>query len=231
STSSILISTQLSFTALFSFLVVRQRFTAYSINAVILLTVGPIVLGLSSSKDRPEGESNRKYYLGFFMTITASVLIGVILPLTERTYKMVNEGMSYVVVMEVQFVIGVFGSVFCLVGMLVSKDFEAIRREAKEFGLGEEKYYVVLIFGAIFWQFTNLGLVGVISCSSSLFGGILIAVLLPLLEILSVIFFHENFDGSKGVALALCLWGFVSYLYGERKQQKKLKKKREVELP
>ncbi|ONK64570.1 uncharacterized protein A4U43_C07F27470 [Asparagus officinalis] len=107
----------------------------------------------------------------------------------------------------------------------------AIRREAKEFGLGEEKYYVVLIFGAIFWQFTNLGLVGVISCSSSLFGGILIAVLLPLLEILSVIFFHENFDGSKGVALALCLWGFVSYLYGERKQQKKLKKKREVELP
>jgi len=109
---------------------------------------------------------------------------------------------------------------------------QAIPREAREFRLGEVKYYMVLIFDAIFWQLTNMGLFGLLSCSSSLFSGILIAVLLPVCEILAVIFLHEKFDGSKGVALALCLWGFTSYLYGERKLSKRLKKMtNEVEIP
>jgi fatty-acid desaturase len=40
-------------------------------------------------------------------------------------------------------------------------------------------------------------------------------VLIPVTEVLAVMFFHEPFNGTKGVALALSLWGFVSYFYGE----------------
>jgi hypothetical protein len=62
--------------------------------------------------------------------------------------------------------------------------------------------------------------VGLITCASSLLAGIMIAVLLPLSEVLAVIFLHEKFDGPKGIALVLSLWGFASYLYGEKAQSK-----------
>ena len=68
-----------------------------------------------------------------------------------------------------------------------------------------------------------MGAVGIIFCASSLLSGIVIAVLLPMTEILAVIFFREKFQAEKGVALALSLWGFVSYFYGEIKDDKKKK--------
>ncbi|KAG0460884.1 hypothetical protein HPP92_021181 [Vanilla planifolia] len=60
STSSLIISTQLGFTAVFAFFIVGHRFTAESINAVIILTFGAVVLGVHANGDRPEGESRRE---------------------------------------------------------------------------------------------------------------------------------------------------------------------------
>ena len=88
-------------------------------------------------------------------------------------------------------------------------------------GLGETKYYVVLVFSAIIWQTFFVGAMGVIFYASSLLSGIVIAVLLPPTEILAVIFFRESFTAEKGVSLVLSLWGFVSYFYGEIKHSKK----------
>lgn len=103
-----------------------------------------------------------------------------------------------------------------------------IPREAKDYELGETKYYVVLVWSAIMWQFFFLGAIGVIFCASSLLSGIIIAAFLPVTEILAVIVYKENFQAEKGVALVLSLWGFVSYFYGEIKQARK---KKEIELP
>lgn len=107
---------------------------------------------------------------------------------------------------------------------------QVIPREARDFGLGETKYYVVIVWSAIIWQAFFLGAIGVVFCSSSLLSGIIIAVLLPLTEILAVIFYQENFKAEKGVALALSLWGFVSYFYGEIKQNKKKNLAPETEM-
>jgi hypothetical protein len=49
--------------------------------------------------------------------------------------------------------------------------------------------------------------------------------LLPLTEVLAVIFYKESFKAEKGVSLVLSLWGFLSYFYGEIKQAKKQKKR------
>jgi drug/metabolite transporter (DMT)-like permease len=61
STSAILVSTQLAFTVLFAFLVVRQRLTVATANAVALLTAGAVVLGLHVSADRPAGVTGSQY--------------------------------------------------------------------------------------------------------------------------------------------------------------------------
>ncbi|EOY15358.1 Purine permease 3, putative [Theobroma cacao] len=214
STCSIVIASQLAFTAAFAFILVKQKFTSYSVNAVFLLTVGAGVLALRASSDRPDTESNRKYALGFIMTLAAAALYGFVLPLVELMYKKTKQEMSYALVMEIEMVNCLFATGFCTVGMLVNNDFKVIPREAREFDLGETKYYVVAIWSAIMWQFFFLGATGVIFCASSLVSGIIIAVVLPVIEILAVIFYKENFQAEKGVALALSVWGFISYFYG-----------------
>ncbi|KAK7351212.1 hypothetical protein VNO77_10494 [Canavalia gladiata] len=234
STSSLIIASQLGFTALFAFLLVRQKFTAYSVNAVVLLTVGAGVLALHASGDRPPGESTKEYVMGFVMTLMAAVLYGFVLPLIELIYKKTTQPLTYSLVMEFQFVMCFFATLFCVVGMIVNNDFKVIPREARNFKHGEVNYYAVLVGNAILWQAFFLGAIGVIFCASSLLSGIVVALLLPVTEVLAVIFYQEKFQAEKGVSLFLSLWGFVSYFYGEIRQANKLKNKyrnTETELP
>ncbi|KAL8465851.1 hypothetical protein ACS0TY_035096 [Phlomoides rotata] len=226
STSSLLIASQLVFMAGFAYLLVKQKLTAYSVNAVVLLTVGAVMLGLKAGSDRPKGESNKMYWLGFILTLLAAVLYGLILPLVELVYKKAKQAMTYTLVMEFQTVMGFFATVFCTVGMLVNNDFQAIPKEAKEYRHGETRYYVVVVLSAIIWQSFFLGVVGVMHYSSSLFSGVVISALLPVTEVLAVIFYHEKFEAEKGISLFLSLWGFVSYSWGDIKdyiQKKKLR--------
>ncbi|XP_010060067.2 purine permease 1 [Eucalyptus grandis] len=223
STSALLIATQLAFTAGFAFLLVRQRFTSCSINSIFLLTIGAGVLSMHTSSDRPAGESKGAYFTGFFMTLGAAALYGLVLPLVELMYKKANQAVTYSLVLEIQLVMCFFATAFCTVAMLVNKDFQAIPREARNYELGEARYYVVLVWTAIINQFFFLGAIGVIFYASSLFSAVIIATLLPFTEILAVICFQEKFQAEKGVALALSLWGFASYFYGEFKLAKKEK--------
>ncbi|KAK1554194.1 hypothetical protein Q3G72_009126 [Acer saccharum] len=146
STSSLVIASQLAFTAGFAFLLVKQKFTSFSVNAVFLLTIGASVLALHTSNDRPNGESNKEYVLGFLMTLAAAALYGLILPLVELTYKKGKQEISYALVMEYQVVMCLFATLICTVGMLVNNDFKVIGREAREFDLGEVTEVLAVIF-------------------------------------------------------------------------------------
>lgn len=98
---------------------------------------------------------------------------------------------------------------------------QAIGREASAYGLGETKYYMVLTAIAILFQMVFVGSLGIVFCTSSLFAGVVTATLLPITEIAAVIVYHEKFTGEKGMALAMCLWGFTSYFYGAYRMEKK----------
>ncbi|EPS74474.1 hypothetical protein M569_00285, partial [Genlisea aurea] len=212
STSSLIFSTQLIFTALFSFLLVKHKFTAYSINAIVLLTVGAVILSFhSSAKD----ESDRDYEFGFAVTVTAVALSGLIQPLMELCYLKSDQAVDGVVALEFQFVLSSFATGFCTVGMLMGKDFEGISGEAKGFEIGAVNYILTVFFTAVVSQCFFLGSVGVIHLSSALLAGVIICASLPLCEILAVVLFREKFRPEKGVSLLLSLWGSVSYFYGE----------------
>jgi Purine nucleobase transmembrane transport len=71
----------------------------------------------------------------------------------------------------------------CL-GMYFFFMWQVIPREAREFGLGKMKYYMALIWDAMFWQLVNKGLVGLISGTPSLLFAMMFALQLPLVEIL-----------------------------------------------
>lgn len=84
----------------------------------------------------------------------------------------------------------------------------------------------MVLFGiGVAWQFFFFGIVAVVACSSSLQGGVLITTLMPVTEIVAVVFLKEKFSVDKGISLVLSLWGFSSYFYGELK---KVKREREL---
>ncbi|XP_051188179.1 purine permease 3 [Lolium perenne] len=219
STSSILSATQLAFTCGFALLLVRQRFTPFSVNAVVLLSVGAVMLGMNTGGDRPAGVSRAQYSAGFATTLGAAALYGFILPVMElsqaRHAARTGCAVTYTLVMEMQIVIGLLATAFSAVGMLVNKDFQAIPGEAQEFGFGKAGYYLLLAGSAIVYQCLFLGTMGAVFYGSALLAGVILTVLIPVTEVLAVLFFHEPFNGIKGIALTLSVWGFVSYFYGE----------------
>uniref|UniRef100_K4C4R4 Probable purine permease n=1 Tax=Solanum lycopersicum TaxID=4081 RepID=K4C4R4_SOLLC len=198
STSGLLFATQLAFTAFFAFLIVKLKFTPYSVNSVFLLTIGAVVLALR-----------------FGMTLASAALTGLIFPLVELIYKKAQQTITYTFVLEFQTLYCFVATVLATIGMIINEDFQAISREVKTFELGEDKYYIVIIWSAIILQFYFLGSIGVIYSASSLVSGILISVLLPITEVLAVFLYGEKFNAEKGVSLALSLWGFASYFYGD----------------
>ena len=72
STSSILIFTQLAFTAAFMLLFVRQRFTVFSVNVLALLSVSA-AMQMNAAGDRPARVTRARYAAGFAMTLGAAV--------------------------------------------------------------------------------------------------------------------------------------------------------------
>ncbi|WCJ18798.1 purine permease 1 [Euphorbia peplus] len=230
STSSLVLASQLGFTAAFAFLLVKQKFTSYSINAIFLLSMGAVVLAFHSSSDRPNHESNREYYTGFFMIIGTSVLYGFVLPAVELVYKKADQDITYTLVMEMQMVMSFFATAFCAVGMIFHDDFTGMRREANEYELGKSKYVLVIFGSALIWQCFFMGAIGVIFCGSSLLSGIIIAASIPVTETLGVLIYDESFRVEKGISLVLSIWGSISYFYGEFKHSKKSNNQANSEL-
>ncbi|KAG2308968.1 hypothetical protein Bca52824_028716 [Brassica carinata] len=252
---------------------VKQKFTPFTINAVVLITLGAGILALHTDGDKIAKETRKDYIVGFVMTFAAAILYGFVLPLVELTYKKVSQRISYTLVLEVQLVMCFSATFFCLVGMLANGgfkvicsvflkmlcffsicsvffsvfsvflicsvlsfvNFQVIAREARDFKLGGSTYYyVVVAFTAIIWQGFFLGTIGMIFCASSLVSGIVICALLPLTEILAVLFYREKFQAEKGISLFLSLWGFLSYFYGQIKSEKKTQTEdqaQETQLP
>jgi drug/metabolite transporter (DMT)-like permease len=124
STSSLIIASQLGFTAFFAFLLVKQKFTAFTVNAIVLLTVGAGVLAMHTSSDRPAGVSAKQYAIGFLTTVAASALYGFVLPAVELVYKKIKQPITYSLVMEFQFVMCMFATLFCVIGMIANNDFK-----------------------------------------------------------------------------------------------------------
>ncbi|KAK9167472.1 hypothetical protein Scep_002663 [Stephania cephalantha] len=199
STSSILYATQLAFIAVFARIIVRQKFTPFTINSVVLMTLGSVLLGLRTSGDRPAGVTGKGYLFGFFLTLGSAGLIGLVWPCVELCYAKATRVLNFTVVLQFQLNVAAFASIVSFIAMIANKDFQAMQRESRERS----------------W--------GVIFCVGSLLNGILSAVLLPMTEIAAVFAYHEKFTGEKGMALALCLWGFTSYFYGEYQTNKKAK--------
>ncbi|XP_078437500.1 purine permease 3-like isoform X2 [Wolffia australiana] len=126
SISTIILYAQVVFNALFAFLLVKHKFTVFSVNALVVLVSGVVLLGVQSSSERSPGEDNTRYYKGFVAMIGTSVLNGLLFPLIEWTFLKFKQKLSVTAVVELQIIFSISGGVFTVVGMLINHDFLAI---------------------------------------------------------------------------------------------------------
>ncbi|TKY55540.1 purine permease 10 [Spatholobus suberectus] len=93
----------------------------------------------------------------------------------------------------------------------------------KEFEKGRVSYIMTLLWIAVTWQISSIGMLGLIFEVSSLFSNVIGTLALPIVPILAVMLFHDKVNGVKFVALLLAVWGFLFYVYQHYLDDKKAK--------
>ncbi|KAE9462577.1 hypothetical protein C3L33_05505, partial [Rhododendron williamsianum] len=193
STASLLASSSLVFSALFGYVIVKNKINASTINAIVIITAAMAIIGLDSSSDRYGDVTDSQYIIGFVWDIM---------------------GRSFHVVLEQQVMVSFFAFVFTTIGMIVDNAFQGMSSEARSFEGGKVSYIMVLIWGAITFQLGVLGSTAVLFLASTVLAGVLNAVRVPITSIAAVILLKDPMGGFKILSLIITFWGFASYIYG-----------------
>ncbi|KAE7996249.1 hypothetical protein FH972_000984 [Carpinus fangiana] len=145
--------------------------------------------------------------------VRASDGYGLMLSLTQLSFQKVLKGETFTVVLEMIIYQSLVATCATLVGIFASGDWKGLKRDMEDFELGKFLYVSTLIWAAIAWQIFTIGTVGLIHEVSSLFSSDISALGLPVIPVLAVIFFHDEMDGVKAIAMVLAIWSFISYFY------------------
>ncbi|XWS15943.1 hypothetical protein CRYUN_Cryun34aG0044900 [Craigia yunnanensis] len=213
STFSLICASQLAFNALFSFFLHSQKFTPFIIISLVLLTISSTLLIFQTDPASHTEVSKGKYATGFLCTIGASAGYGLMLSLTQLSFKKLLKGETRAKVFEMVIYQSLVATSAAIVGLFTSGEWKGLSIEMEEFELGKFSYAMTLIETAIASQFFVVGTIGLIFEVSSLFSNAISVLGLPIIPILAVIFFHEKMDAIKAIAMVLAIWGFVSYVY------------------
>ncbi|KAG5542237.1 hypothetical protein RHGRI_021939 [Rhododendron griersonianum] len=214
STAFLLASSSLVFSALFGYVLVKNKINASTINAIVIITAAVVIIGLDSSSDRYGNVTDGQYIIGFVWDITGSALHGFIFALSELVFLKLLGRRSFHVVLEQQVMVSFFAFVFTTIGMIMDNDFQGMRSETRRFEGGKVSHIMVLIWGAITFQLGVLGSTAVLFLSSTVLAGVLNAVRVPITSIAAVILLKDPMSGFKILSLVITFWGFASYIYG-----------------
>lgn len=220
STASLLGSTSLIFSALFGYLLVKNKINASTINAVVIITAAMAIIALDSDSDRYGNVTNGQYTMGFIWNILGSALHGLIFALSELVFIKLLGRRSFHVVLEQQVMVSLFGFVFTTIGLIVNNDFQGMSFEAKTFKGGKSSYVSVLVWGVITFQLGVLGATAVLFLASTVLAGVLNSIRVPLTSVAAVVLLKDPMSGFKILSLIITFWGFGSYVYGNYPQSK-----------
>ncbi|KAL1200695.1 putative purine permease 22 [Cardamine amara subsp. amara] len=223
STFSLILASQLAFTAFFSYFLNSQKFTPFIVNSLFLLTVSSALLVVNTESENTTNVSRAKYVIGFICTIGASAGIGLVLSLIQLLFREVFRKHTSSAVMDLAIYQSLVASCVVLIGLFASGEWKTLPSEMRNYKLGKVSYVLTLASAAISWQVYTVGLVGLIFESSSVFSNSITAVGLPIVPVVAVIVFHDKMDASKIFSIILAIWGFLSFVYQHYLDEKKIK--------
>ncbi|XP_047970800.1 probable purine permease 11 isoform X1 [Salvia hispanica] len=212
STYSLICATQLAFNALFAFFINQQKFTARILISVALLSLSALLLATNDGSDGPLRASRGDYILGVVTTLAASALYSLILSLMQLTFEKVQKRETFSVVLDMQVYTSIVATCVTVVGLFASGEWGTIRGEMEGFGSGEASYIMTLVWTAVAWQISSVGVVGLIFVVSSLFSNAISTLSTAVTPIASLVVFHDKMNGPKIAAMLLAFLGFALYI-------------------
>ncbi|ONK56001.1 uncharacterized protein A4U43_C10F3120 [Asparagus officinalis] len=137
---------------------------------------------------------------------------------------------TFSAVLEMQLCTNLVATCVTVVGFFINGGWRVLSNEMLGFEKGKVLYLMTLIWTAITWQVSFVGSIGLIHMVSSLFANVISTLALPIVPIFAVVFFHDEMDGVKVVAMLIAVWGFLSYIYQHYLDDSRQKKDRRTEL-
>jgi hypothetical protein len=223
STFSLILASQLAFTAFFSYFLNSQKFTPFIVNSLFLLTISSALLVVNTDSENTAKVSRVKYVIGIICTIGASAGIGLLLSLVQLILRKVLKKQTFSTVTDLVAYQSLVASCVVLIGLFASGEWKTLTSEMENYKLGKVPYVMTLASIAISWQVYTIGVVGLIFESSSVFSNSITAVGLPIVPVVAVIVFHDKMNASKIFSIILAIWGFISFVYQHYLDEKKLK--------
>ncbi|KAF8651739.1 hypothetical protein HU200_063254 [Digitaria exilis] len=215
STYSIILASQVSFNAVFSYFLNKEKFRALVLNSVVLLTFSAALVGVSHGSDGSSGSDipKGKFPAGFALTLAASALFSLILSLMQLTFEEVLKSDTLATVLEMQFWSNTAAALVSVAGLFASGEWRTIAGEMAAYQKGEVAYAMTLAWTAVSWQLCTMGLMGLVAAVSSLFTNVISTVGTPLSPVVAVVFLGDRMDGVKLIAMLIAVWGLLSYVY------------------
>lgn len=213
STYSLISASQLAFNAVFSYFINSQKFTALIINSAVILSFSSALLAVDDSSGEPSGVSKGNYIIGFLCTLGASAIYSLLLSLMQLSFQKVMKRETFSVVLEMQIYTSLVATCACIVGLFASGEWSSLHGEMNGFRKGGVAYVMTLVWTAVAWQVSSVGVVGLIFLVSALYSNVISTLSLAVTPIASLIVFHDNMNGVKIISMLLALWGFASYIY------------------
>ncbi|OIT38838.1 PREDICTED: probable purine permease 11 isoform X1 [Nicotiana attenuata] len=213
STYSLICATQLIFSAVLSFFLNGQKFTALIMNSVVVLSLSTALLAVNDDTDMPSGVTKWKYVIGFLATLGASAMYALLLSLMQLSFQKVLKKETFSVVLEMQIYTALVATGVSIVGLFASGEWKTLQGEMGSFTAGKLSYVMTLVWTAIAWQICSVGVVGLVFVVSSLFSNVISTLSLAITPIAAVVILHDKMNGVKIIAMLMAIWGFGTYLY------------------
>lgn len=213
STHTLVNSTQLAFTAIFSLFINAQVFTPCIINSVVLLTFAPTLLVFGKDDDKSGSNSQHNYILGLLFTLGASACPALLFSLTQLAFEKIIRRENLRELLNMTVLQSVVATFVTLAGLFASGEWKSLKRDMDDYKQGTLSYFLNVVGTAVACQAYNFGTIALTFKVSSLFSNVVIRLGTPIVPFLSVVFLHEEMSGMKVMALWLALWGFASYIY------------------
>ncbi|XP_010439892.1 PREDICTED: probable purine permease 6 [Camelina sativa] len=232
STFSLISASQLAFNAIFSYFLNSQKITPFILNSLVLLTTSSILLVL---QDEPESSysssSKSSYVIGYICAIGSSAGYSLVLSLTDYAFEKILRKYTFKVILDMATYPSLVATIAVVVGLFGSGGWKMLRMEMDEFELGKGSYVLIAVGSTISWQACSISSIGLILEVSSLFSNVISTLCLPVVPVLAVVFFRDEMNGIKFVAMLLAIWGFVSYAYQHYVDEQNPEEEQELPQP
>ncbi|GMI98246.1 purine permease 11 [Hibiscus trionum] len=213
STYSLIRATQLAFNAVFSYFLNSQKMTALILNSVVILSLSAALIAVNEGSEVPSSVSKGEYLLGFVCTLGASAVYSLLLSLVQLSFQKVLRNETFSVALEMQIYTSLVATCVSTVGMFASGEWKGLQKEMEGFDSGRASYVLTLVWTAVIWQVSAVGVVGLIFTMSSLFSNVISTLSLAITPLAALIVFHDKMNGVKVIAMLLALCGFCTYIY------------------